>query len=117
MNTLKIVMESIRLVDIEPIDIEELEYLVNVVASCMVFKDKQSIALLRNAVMDKLIDDRMDTYYTDDVIDDTISILCRIIISGVDGIIDYTLDNYRITINEMSRLCIILRILIKENKI
>lgn len=120
MNTLKIVIDSIKLSDIEPIDVRELEYLVNVISSCMVMKNKHqlskdSLAIIRGNIMDKLVDDRMDTYYSDDTIDNTIDILNRIIVRGVEGVLEYTLENYRITINEMNRLCIILRLLVKEN--
>ena len=120
MDTLKVVIESIKLSDIEPIDVRELEYLVNIISFCMMYKDrkvlpKQSILILKNRVLDKLIDDRMDTYYSDSTIDSTISIMNRIVSSGVDGVIDYRLENYRISVNEMNRLCIILRLLIKEN--
>ena len=120
MNTLKIVIDSIKLSDIEPIDVRELEYLVNVVSSCMVMKNKHqlskdSLAIIRGSIMDKLVDDRMDTYYSDDTINNTIDILNRIIVRGVEGVLEYTLENYRITINEMNRLCIILRLLVKEN--
>lgn len=120
MNTLKIVIDSIKLSDIEPIDVRELEYLVNIISSCMVMKNKHqlskdSLAIIRGNIMDKLVDDRMDTYYSDDTIDNTIDILNRIIVRGVEGVLEYTLENYRITINEMNRLCIILRLLVKEN--
>lgn len=120
MNTLKIVIDSIKLSDIEPIDVREFEYLVNVISSCMVMKNKHqlskdSLAIIRCNIMDKLVDDRMDTYYSDDTIDNTIDILNRIIVRGVEGVLEYTLENYRITINEMNRLCIILRLLVKEN--
>lgn len=120
MNTLKIVIDSIKLSDIEPIDVRELEYLVNVISSCMVMKNKHqlskdSLAIIKGNIMDKLVDDRMDTYYSDDSIDNTIDILNRIIVRGVEGVLEYTLENYRITTNEMNRLCIILRLLVKEN--
>lgn len=113
--TMKIVVESISRNDLDRnYDIKELEQLVEVVMYCM---DNKSIKNTIDAVNDRLIDDRMDTYYTDALVESIVNIMSKIIYDNTRTVIEYSIANYAISINELSKLCIILKILIMKELI
>jgi hypothetical protein len=113
--TMKIVVESISKSDLDnKYDIKELEQLVEVVMYCM---DSKSIKNTISSVNDRLINDRMDSYYSDELILSIVSIMSKMIIDNTKNIVEYSIDNYTISINELSRLCIILRILVMKELI
>lgn len=113
--TMKIVVESISKSDLDKnYDIKELEQLVEVVMYCM---DSKSIKNTIDSVNDRLINDRMDTYYTEELVYSIVHIMSRIIHDNTKNVLEYSIDNYAISINELSRLCIILRILIMKELI
>ncbi len=114
MQVLKIVVDSISKSSIDySVDIKEIEYLITITTSIVQSHKRINRKLIKEQVLDKLIDDRMDTYYTDMDIDSTIDIISRLVIDNC-GVYNYNLTDYRITINEMNRLCIILKLLSKE---
>ncbi len=113
--TMKIVVESISKSDLDnSYDIKELEQLVEVVMYCM---DNKSIKNTLVNVNDRLISDRMDTYYSDELVLSIVTIMSNIIYNNTRNIIEYSIMNYTISINELSKLCIILKILIMKEMI
>ena len=113
--TMKIVVESISNSDLDKnYDIKELEQLVEVVMYCM---DSKSIKNTIINVNDRLISDRMDTYYTDELVESIVVIISNIIYDNTRNVVEYSILNYAISINELSRLCIILKILIMKDLI
>lgn len=113
--TMKIIVESISKSDLDKnYDIKELEQLVEVVMYCM---DNKSIKNTIATVNDRLIADRMDTYYTDELVESIVNIMSKIIYDNTRNIVEYSIMNYAISINELSRLCIILKILIMKELI
>lgn len=112
---MKIVVESISKSDLDnSYDIKELEQLVEVVMYCM---DNTSIKNTINNVNDRLISDRMDTYYSDELVLSIVNIMSRIIYDNTTNILEYSIENYTISINELNKLCIILKILIMKEMI
>lgn len=113
--TMKIVVESISNSDLDKnYDIKELEQLVEVV---MYYMDSKSIKNTIINVNDRLISDRMDTYYTDELVESIVVIISNIIYDNTRNVVEYSILNYAISINELSRLCIILKILIMKDLI
>lgn len=113
--TMKIIVESISRNDLDKnYDIKELEQLVEVVMYCM---DYKSIKNTLDAVNERLINDRMDTYYTDSLVESIVYIMSRIIYDNTRNVIEYSVLNYAISVNELSKLCIILKILILKELI
>ena len=113
--TMKIIVESISKSDLDKnYDIKELEQLVEVVMYCM---DSKSIKNTLDTVNDRLISDRMDTYYSDELVSSIVTIMSNIIYNNTINIIEYSIMNYTISINELSRLCVILKILVMKELI
>lgn len=113
--TMKIIVESLSKSDLDKnYDIKELEQLVEVVMYCM---DSKSIKNTIANVNDRLVDDRMDTYYTDSLVESIVTIMSKIIYDNTRNIIEYSIMNYTISINELSKLCIILKILVMKELI
>ena len=122
---MSVLLKIMTVVDYESIDlnklgIDEKSYLYNVIMSKLVgnviLADiNPLICIYRNEVLDSMIDDRMDTYFEDDlVVNSTTEVLNNIAIEINNVNYKYgTLENYNIVGTD--NLCIISTLILGES--
>ena len=110
---MKILIHSVNNCDVDrDLSSDELSYLINVVLDSLVLKSK---ADTRANIDDRLYQDRMESAYDDNTIQLVLDIITSMIYKDDIDVIDIEKVDYKVTVNYLNKVVIILQ-LISKNK-